>query len=181
MAVVGSSAALGACVLIDPPNTLPIVNDPAPAILTSSVEPPEGVLVKWPEEFYIPVSVLDPAQSVQWEAFEDYTSLLTISGDLPVPGNGLVEPGDGGVQYVRITDLATPLGPGCHRVAVVIAYGFSGPTQATPVSPGGAMVQWLYVPSGNPGECAGYDAGWLVDASFPPDVESDANSGKGGV
>ncbi len=178
MAVGASAAALAACVLLDPPATLPIVQESPPYIL-SGVEPPEGVLVRWPTEFVIPIYVLDSAQSVQWLAFEDYNPLATgPSGepvfDKPYP----VPPGDGGVELARITSLPAPTGPGCHTVAIVIADGFAG---WTPVASSGAIVQWLYVPSGNPGECAAYDAGWLVDATFPSDAKSDANSSDGGV
>ena len=132
LAVGAAAAALAACVLLDPPATLPIVPDLAPIILTSSVTPPEGVLVHWPDEFFIPVTVSDPAQSVKWLAFWDYSSLVDVTLSPWVAGPGPLQPGDGGVLYARIRSFGPPPGPGCHTVAIVIAYGFTGPTESTP-------------------------------------------------
>jgi hypothetical protein len=149
------SALVDACVLADPPPTLPIVAELPPAI-TDSVVPAEGLLLSWPEKFVIPVSLLDPTRMVNWIALED---------GVEVKGGKIAgaSASDGGVSTLLISSLPAPVGPGCHTVRIVVAYDFA--TNSTvPDSQGGDSAEWYYNPNGS---CAGYDAGALNDASFP--------------
>jgi hypothetical protein len=149
-------ALLSACVLADPPPTLPLVAELPPTI-TDSVVPSEGLLLRWPagDRFEIPVSLLDPSIKVHWIALVD--GAFQRTGD-----NSQDSPNDAGVSTLNVT-VSAPTGPGCHTVSIVVAYDFA--TGSTvPDSQGGDSAEWYYNPNGT---CSGYDAGALNDASFP--------------
>jgi hypothetical protein len=174
LALGASSGAVAGCVLLDPPDTLPMVSDQPPSIVNTSVNPPAGVLAIWPDTFYVPVNVYDPAQSLYWVAYID--NAITQHPGEQTPEVPAV---DGGVlRKITVRSLSQPIGPGCHTVEIVVASGFGG--SFLPAAPGGDSVQWLYTGSGNPGDCTPYDAGWLVDGTFPDSGQKDVTVHDGG-
>jgi hypothetical protein len=162
---------LSACVLADPAPSLPIVQESAPTVL-ARVPPAQVIAGDWPDRFTIDVTVLDPAESLQWLAFVDFIPDVTIESSNPnnqpvnVPASL-----DGGPIQVVVAGIPRPLGPGCHTFNVVIAPGDMndpGFTGIVPVNAAYAASQsWVYTESGNPGACAAYDAGAFVDGTFP--------------
>jgi hypothetical protein len=175
--VAACGTTVAACVLADPPPTLPVVPEGRPAIITDSVTPPVGVITSWPTAFFVPVTVLDPTQSLQWYAFEDFTS----QSQWGTPsGYGPTYPADGSTLFtVTARNVQVPVGPGCHRVAIVVAYAFG--QGYVPEAPGGDLAEWLYAPSGDRGDCAGYDAGKLADGAFPDGSLPDSTVLEGGT
>jgi hypothetical protein len=172
--------AIGACVLADPPATLPVVAESPPAIL-AGVTPPPGFLATWPDRFYIPVSVLDPAQPLKWLAYEDYNPFTSGGTALPLDKAPVTvsSEGDGGVRTIVIAVLGPPTGPGCHTIEVVVASAFDDFVATDP--PGGVVVGWTYTRSGSPGDCMPFDAGAFADGTFPDAGRGDAGALDGGI
>ena len=156
-----------ACVLVDPAPSLPVVATEPPAILDGFVTPPEGpVLTAWPSEFVLPVQVLDPSKALVWEAFEDYESLDPHLAPVAASMNGQL--GDGGaVVTLVIPQIPQPIGPGCHSLKIVVAYEF---LDNAPSLAGSDVAAWTYAGNAGAGQCLGYDAGALNDASFATDA-----------
>jgi hypothetical protein len=155
----------GSCIVADPAPTLPVVPTEPPNIELGSVVPVPGIITEWPDlstGFEIPVYVTDSSQTLQWLAYLDYDPVFPSPTVPPVQ----VPSADGNAVRVVHAVIGEPIGSGCHTVEVVIASAFEF---ATPASPGGAVVTWTYVPSGDPGQCAPY----LYDAG-PPDGGADA-------
>lgn len=165
--------AIDACVLADPAPTLPLVAQ-GPIVILNSVTPPQGILTEWPTRFVVPLYVEDPSKSVQWLAFEDYTTDVTDPLFSPPV---TVNPQDGGVQFISASSIPRPGGPGCHTLEVVIAYSFSvfAPTDPSTA----AIAKWFYESPDSPGGCAAYDAGDLTDATFPDAALPDATLADG--
>lgn len=168
------AAALGSCVLVDPPATLPVVPEEAPSV-TASTTPPEGPLLVWPRTFIIPIRLVDTSRPLVWQAFIDYDPNLPSTRNV---GSGTILSSAvnlEGVVQLQIA-LAAPVGLGCHTLTVIVAYGWSG-NGAVPDSTGGAEVVWEYRPGG---QCNGYDAGVLADASFKTVDSAPLREGGGG-
>ena len=171
----GSSAAVIACVLADPP---PIVNpapQDAPEILTLSVSPPTTHKLKTAPPcttvtdcFVVPVKV-DPNAAVKWRVFVD----LDPTG-LPTQSPAISQQDDGGVLAV-----ASDAGPSirtfsfslnqnvqfdptqCHTITFIVAYDFFPDDFSKPFPAGlGSSVTWVYEPVD---DCTAYDAGALPD------------------
>ena len=160
--IAGVTACSG-CVLADPAPTLPLVPDEPPVILVDSAIPSSQSFSVWPKTFVVPVSLVDPSKPLLWNAYEDYSFVNTVP-----TSSGSILAGDGAaVRTIYIPTLPEPLGPGCHTVEVIVAYGFGGPVGATPVAPGGAIVRWTFNRSAGLGDCTAIDAGYLEDGSFP--------------
>jgi len=176
--------ALGGCVLADPAPTLPLVSELPLSIDTTSAYPPvanPAVFVTWPDHFMIPVYETDPSQPLQWIAYEDYSPLSLVPAHQPVHVDPQPFPADldGGLVRTVVFSLLQPLGPGCHNVEIVVANSFS--PGYTPDGPGGgAAVSWTFTNGGNLTDCTTYDAGYLVDASFPDAAAPDATIVEGG-
>jgi hypothetical protein len=162
-------AALGACVLADPPATLPPVEPGPPQIVVTSVVPAsDATLVEWPnaDTFVVPVYLPDPTREVLWRAFINYS---------PVESNPVIYSNSQPANTANSESITTidvtlgdrPIGLGCFTVTIVVAYGWSTNVSApsAPDAEGGSSVTWHYAPSG--GVCLGYDAGALNDATFP--------------
>ncbi len=162
----------GGCVLADPPSTLPAVPPTAPGI--ESQEPGSLVLAAWPTRFAITVNVVDPTVILYWEAFEDYTEGAT-NPVLPSgrPAEWKPEGDAGQTRTLLISNLDSPVGPGCHTVTIVVANSF---TDHVPDPPGGVYADWIYSPGG---DCTSYDAGPLADGSFPDSAAGDAHGAAG--
>lgn len=155
--------AVSACVLADPPATLPIVAEGPPSIEADVVPSTLNVLTQWPTSggFVIPVYLIDPTKTIQWLAYTDYSAVPMAS--LPTAAVKSVGPNDGAAVRVVHAVVTEPVGPGCHTVEVIIAYSFTGFTPDPP----SAIVSWFFAPSGDPDDCSPYEAGALADATFP--------------
>ena len=173
----------GACVLADPPASLPVVAEHAPIIDTASAVPltsagGQPFLTTWPSQFVIPVEVLDPTQTLYYQAFYDYTPLTMTPQLLDFLGGGDAgSPSGGDLVLARIV-LKQPLSStvGCHVVEIVMGFGPRFSTPHTPPAGTGSTISWLYIPSGNPSSCIP-DAGFFLDGSLP--AAPDAADAKG--
>ena len=164
-----SAAAVGACILADPPPLEQIPPLVRPLIVHESVSPslsqkitsaPGGQL-----SFGVPVQV-DPDQSFKWKVFVD----RDLNGD-PLNGApqdtgaddggalGTTAP-DGDIVGVRVVDFSltsSQLNFGlCHTITIIVAQDFEPLAPAKPVDPpGGDSVTWFYEPVG---DCSYFDA-----------------------
>jgi hypothetical protein len=185
--LLGAAAAVVAiegCVLADPAPTLPLVSELPLSIDTTSAYPPvanPAVFATWPDHFMISVYETDPSQPLQWIAYEDYSPLSFVPSNQPVYRNPQLFPADldGGLVRTVVFPLQQPTGPGCHNVEIVVANSFS-PGYTPDGVGGGASVSWTFTNGGNLTDCATYDAGYLVDASFPDAATPDATIVDGG-
>jgi hypothetical protein len=149
---------VAACVLADPPASLPVTPIEAPQIEHELVVPPAtDILRAWPPEFIVPVHA-DTSASVPWRAFLDYDPLSPSTASQ----NGILDPAeadDAGLRVLR-AHIPPPADLGaCHTLEVLVALSFDGHA-VTGV--GGDSATWFYSPSGSLDGCSVYDAG-------PPD------------
>jgi hypothetical protein len=168
----GSSTAVLACILADPP---PIVN-PAPQepphILVESVTPPPGQILKTnppcsnvTDCFVVPVTV-DLNASIKYRVFSDLDTTGSGTQTAVISGSD-----DGGVlavgpeASVGVRTLSFSLQQNlnfdptqCHVITFVVAYDFFADDFSRPLPPGGDSVFWVYQPNG---DCTFYDAGAL--------------------
>jgi len=162
----GAAVALAACVLADPPATLPEVVEQPPFILTGSVVPSTSVpvLTTWPTTFVVPVYLIEPAD-LEWRAAIDYLPIQVDEVPIYAPA-GPVSASANSANGVTILGIPIPqpVGLGCSTVTIVAAYGFASSTTLAPDSRGGSSVTWRYAPNG---ECQTYDASALAAVTFP--------------
>jgi hypothetical protein len=167
-----------ACVLADPPASVPPTPLAPPEIDHELVVPPvTSILAAWPGEFDVPILVLDPSVTVEWEAFLDYDPLGNHGGQLPYVPLGEVGPGqdvdDAGERMLVANIPAPPDLTTCHTLEIIVAFGFEN---HAPNSVGGDSVTWFYSPTGSLDGCpifdfeagapdAGEDGSSPVDAS----------------
>jgi hypothetical protein len=162
----GCLAGFVACVLADPPPELPTVPQSPPRIESTAVVPPTNTVISvWPTTFIVPVDLDNPTVDFEWRAFVDFNP---NTGTFQASGTSRANGGDAGT---RIVD--TPIPPprdltSCHVVEFLVAIHFVGNAQHEFDSVGGDGVAWMYNPSGDPAGCPTFDAGSLVDGSFPP-------------
>ena len=170
----------GACVLADPPPTLPLVAEQPPQIQNALAVPPVPVIRgPWPSVFSIPVLFVDPTQTLYYEAFFDYTPLTpSYQGASFLQGADAGGPAAGNLLLVQVI-LEQPLNStvGCHVIEIVMAFGkkFS-PHDTTATIGGGSTISWAY--NYNPsGDCPLPDAGWFGDGSLPDAGDASAAGG----
>jgi hypothetical protein len=173
----GSSAALIACILADPP---PIIetHQEAPEIQTLSVSPPTNQVLKTlppctntMDCFVVPVLV-DPNAAVKWRVFSDLDPTGSPT-QFPIrqdqdDGGVLGVAGDAGAGIRNITfSLNQNLGfdpTQCHTITFIVAYDFFPDDFSKPLPPGfGSTVSWRYEPLD---DCTFYDAGVLPDGGM---------------
>jgi hypothetical protein len=172
-----------ACVLADPPASVPPTPLAPPEIDHELVVPPvTSILAAWPGEFDVPILVLDPSVTVEWEAFVDYDPLGNTNV-LPYVPPGEVGPGqdvDDAGERMLIANIPPPADlTACHTLEIIVALGFAEPH--TPNSVGGDSVTWFYSPTGSPDGCPIFDfeAGVPDAGEDSPSVE-DASADDGG-
>jgi hypothetical protein len=186
----GAATALGACILADPAPTLTSFPTGPPTILAGAT--PSGPLISvWPDEFVLPIEVVNPSENLQWIG-------LVYPGSTPPPNLQIdpdgrpvafsIGPDAGNVALLSAHLNRPPATTGCFTVQVIVAYAFNA-TQPVPLSvgdaggitSGGAVATWLFAADGNLEGCAAYDAGSLADGTFPdaspPDAPVDGGSG----
>ncbi len=178
-----SAAAVGACVLADPPPLEQIPPAVRPLIVHESVSPPLSQKITSAPggslAFGVPVQV-DPDQSFKWRVFVDRDP----NGD---PSTGAPQAGgadDGGVlgttapdgDIVGVREIDFPLTSSqvdfsvCHTITIVVAQDFEQFFPAKPVDPpGGDSVTWFYEPVG---DCSYFDAA-PPTSDAAPDVAGD--------
>ena len=160
LVLAGVTAAVGACVLVEPPADVPPPAGGPPVILQDQVVPSTTeVLESWPLEFIVPVEVPDTTVALHYQVFldGDYGSPYVRPQELdPV--------GDAGVRTIYAS-LAAPALDACHTLEIAVAYQFDG--LQVPEPPGGDSITWFYAPNGSLEGCPVYDAGPAasVDAS----------------
>jgi hypothetical protein len=158
---------LGACVLADPPATLPLVPTGPPVIQSASVVPSPNTptLVEWPGggTFVLPVLLPDPTRVVLWKAFINEAPFVSNPGSTYA---GMQPQNTANSLNITTIDapVGRPTGPGCFTVTIVVAYAWASDDPAAPDAEGGSFARWYYTPNG---ACLGYDAGALADATFP--------------
>jgi hypothetical protein len=164
-------AAVASCVIADPPPDLPALPRHHPIIVKGSVVPPYGaVLAELPSKFVVPIELIDPETSFEYEVFIDYDGTNPRQpADVAPPGPITPTPSDidGGIETIEFAIPSTALDPAaCHRIELVVALGFDFRFPHTPDANGADSIVWLYNPSGDPGSCPRYDAGG-TDGAFP--------------
>jgi hypothetical protein len=168
---VAGACALAACILADPPPDLPKLAPHAPIILNDSVTPPlNRILLEWPQEFVVPVELLDRQSSFSWRVFVNYDPPFhtEIGPFASVDAAGNPDLFDGGVTTVRFRPLQ-PDPNACNRIEFVVARSFDPQSAHTPDSLGGSSVTWFYDEGGHCPQSA-FDGS--ADGAFP-DVGSD--------
>lgn len=162
--VLGLTALSGACVLADPPPTLPITAGGPPVVLTMSVTPQGPIISEWPSDapgFVVPLTLPPGITAVYYQMFVDY------SANAAFDSAGILFAGDGGGGLLTLSIMATaPLTPGCHIVKLVIMPAVNSPPQPDTTAADEAFVTWVYDASGSPTSCAVFDAGSLNDGSL---------------
>jgi hypothetical protein len=171
-----------ACVLADPPASVPATPVVAPEIDHELVVPPvTSILTAWPAEgeFDVPILVLDPSVTVEWEAFVDYDPL---SGGQPYVAPGEVGPGqdvDDAGERLLVARIPPPADlTSCHTLEILVALGFA--ENHTPNSVGGDSVTWFYSPTGSLDGCPIFEAG-VPDAGEDASAPVDASADDGGA
>jgi hypothetical protein len=169
-----------ACELADPPASVPPTPLAPPEIDHELVVPPvTAILAAWPEEFDVPILVLDPSVTVEWEAFVDYDPL---SGGQPYVPLGEVGPGqdvDDAGERVLVAHIPPPADlTSCHTLEILVALGFD--ENHTPNSVGGDSVTWFYSPTGSLDGCPIFEAG-APDAGEDASAPADASADDGGA
>ena len=187
------AASQGACVTTPPP-VLPTESD-RPTILHDSVTPPVNQpLITWPLpplSLSVPVELNYPDERFCWVVFIDYNPYgngNTGTGPVEPPWCGVASPSDvdGGVALVSFMLEPGALDLGiCHQIEFIVALGFEGDDDHTPVQPpGGDDVIWNYVPGGGP-DCPLFQADAVASDApsealpVTPPPPSDAASASG--
>jgi hypothetical protein len=168
---VAGACALAACILADPPPDLPKVAPHAPIILNDSVTPPlNRILIQWPQEFVVPVELLDRQSSFQWRVFVNYDSAFHTDVATYGQVDAVANPDlfDGGVTSVPVV-LLQPDPNACNYIEFVVARSFDPQSAHTPDSLGGSSVTWVYDEGGH---CPQSPFDGSADGAFP-DVGSD--------
>jgi hypothetical protein len=168
----GSSAAVIACVLADPPPIVTPAPQEPPRILVESVTPPPGQVLKTSPPctnltdcFVVPVSV-DLNASIKWRVFIDLDPTGTpqqFQGNTDDGGVLAVLPDAGpGIRTLTFNPQQSPnFDPTqCHVITFIVAYDFFVDDFAKPLPPGGDSVYWFYQPNS---DCSFYDAGALPE------------------
>jgi hypothetical protein len=171
----GSSIAVLACVLADPPPIVTPEPQEPPRILVESVTPPPGQLLKTnppcsnlTDCFVVPVSV-DLNASIKYRVFVDLdttgaaTQIEAINNT--DDGGVLAVPPDAG-PGVRTLSFSLQQNPNfdptqCHVITFIVAYDFFVDDFWKPLPPGGDTIYWFYQPNN---DCTFYDAGALPEA-----------------
>jgi hypothetical protein len=174
LALVVASAPIAACVVADPPTTLPQIPERRPTILHASVFPPSGSIIStWPPDstFIVPVELSSSRSPVGYAVFIDYNPLT--------PGQGLdgvavnLDPDqtqEGLIRKLEIPITRPPL-DGCHRIEVVVGLRILAELPHSPPDPGGDIVHWIFNPAGDLAGCPTVDAGL---SPLSPDGSADA-------
>jgi hypothetical protein len=173
-AVSGLAAAgavvLGACVLVEPPAELPPLVKHRPLILHQLVSPPTTqILEDWPRfglKLDIPVEMLDPGASFDYQAFVDYDPISDRVSSLVKFGTIEPDPASevNGARSLQVTLLTQNVDTtGCHVIEVIVANQFT--ENHTPDVYGSDSVTWFYAPTGSLNDCPTYDAGVTRDAA----------------
>ena len=170
------SVVLSSCIIAEPISDLPAAAPFRPTILRGSVAPTASViLVTFPEQFYVPVELVDPSAEFKWRMFIDYDER---GEDKVASGTSSYEPGSdkSGVRVVVVQAPAPTDTTRCHVIEFVAARAFTDETGSnvdprqshTPTlgSGGGDSVTWFYSPSGDLSGCPVGDAAVKVT---PPD------------
>jgi len=166
---VGGALALGACVLAEPPTTLPTLPDLRPTIVRGSVVPTaSAVLLTWPETFIVPVELIDPRATIVYATFVDFNAVANTGFDTQASSQYEESTTNGNIRLLRIP-ISVPSSDKCHLVEIVVAKNLntsSATTAHAPLEPGGDIVSWFYNPSGDLDGCPSVDAGIMqgVDA-----------------
>jgi hypothetical protein len=176
-----------ACIAAPPPE-LPKLPAHRPTIVHGSVAPPPTqILTALPDEFLVPVELVDPSQTFHYNVFVDYDLFNNPQAVYQSPEQAADPNAANGIDLVTfsLSSTQSALDPSyCHVIEMVVANKFTSTSPHTPDSVGGDSVSWFYSPGGNPAGCPQYDAGSLADGAFP-DVQSDAlvvpdGNGEGG-
>ncbi len=149
-----------ACVLADPPASVPATPLVPPEIDHELVVPPvTSILMAWPVEgeFDVPILVLDPSSTIEWRAFIDYDPIAGSS----FVAQGEIGPGqaaDDAGERLLTAHIAPPADlNACHTLEILVAFGFD--ENHTPDSVGGDSVTWFYSPTGSLEGCPIFEAG----------------------
>ncbi len=176
-AVTAAFVALSACILADPPAGLPALPTMRPTIVHGAVVPSAArILGRLPEQFQVPVELLDPAVTFEWRVFVDYDPLAPSNAVFA--GTNEKDPLRP-LERIRTVPFGNPIATAdpslqaCHVIEFLVAYSFEGTSSHTPGSTGGDTIAWFYNPAGDLAGCPQYDAGAFADAGVPPPDAAD--------
>lgn len=160
--VLGAATVAVACVLVEPPQELPIPLPRRPLILHTSVQPPQEQPLTAATILSFRVYVdAEPSKAINYRIWVDFGS-----GNPPLQRNDATVLADltGAPRPVDFAVVPAELGePGfCHTIKLVVAYDFF-PVSNTPTTEGDE-VTWSYRPNGDNGGCISLDGGGIPDA-----------------
>ncbi len=164
------AAAVAACVLVQPPQELPVPAPRRPSIDITSLQPPARfdrpiTDIVNAGSFVVAVEA-EPVKILKWRAYVDF-------GDNPEPpvaaGEVAIDPGQNPRRTFDFLISSNQVGDlrFCHYVTLFVAYDFIDVT-GLPAQNDGDQVTWYYRPNGNSGACPATDAG-VPDAAGPVD------------
>jgi hypothetical protein len=179
--------ATAACIVTDPPGTLPRLPETRPTIVRPMVIPPASAVVGgWPKDgkFVVYVELADPTVQFDWSSFVDYNP-LTGEGLIDVDTSVYTPENADAKNRTRVLNvlIPEPSPDRCHTVEVVVALRLKAKTDPinahTPDEPGGDSVTWFVNPTGDFAGCPVLDAG-SIDAGQADGGLPDGDSGDGG-
>jgi hypothetical protein len=155
--VLAATAAIAACVLVEPPQELPVPALRRPLILQTSLQPPKDQPITDLDNLGTFVAFVDaePSKSFDYRVWVDFGS-----GDQPIDGRTVPpDPAGSGKREVDFSVQSSQVGDSrfCHTITFVVAYSFI-PVSNTPADEGD-QVTWYYRPNGNGGGCIALDGG----------------------
>lgn len=162
-----ATIALVACVLVEPPQELPVPAPRRPVIVQTSLQPPARLDQPITDLDTTLVAYVDaePTKTLNYRVWIDY------GGDQAVQNcpDGCFKPPDANGNTRRLIEIPlVPLAVGdprfCHTITLFVAYDFIEGSQ-TPAGDSD-YVTWYYRPNGNLGSCIGVEAG-VPDAAVP--------------
>ena len=164
-----TTATIAACVLVEPPQELPVPAPRRPFILHTSLQPPQDQPITDLDNLGTFIAFVDaePSKSFDYRVWVDFGS-----GDQPLQGGTIpTDPAGNGRRELDFSVLAAQVGDArfCHTITLVVAYDFIAVSN-TPLAEGD-QVTWFYRPNGNGGGCIALDGG-IPDAGV-----LDANDG----
>jgi len=167
--VLGATAvAIAACVLVEPPQELPIPLPRRPLILHTSLQPPQDKPLTNATSLPSLVAFVDaePSKAINYRVWVDFGStdspLALNNTNVPAAPSAANRRIEFAVSYAELGDARF-----CHSIKLVVAYEFF-PVSNTPTTEGDE-VTWTYRPGGDTGGCISLDGGipdaGVLDAS----------------
>lgn len=155
---------LTSCIIATAPNDYPPIEAERPTIVEASVVPSnQRVLGVFPNEFLVPVKVIDVKQEFDWRVFIDFDPLSPRIGPFAAsgrstPGQEDTDPNNDlyGIRRVRFELAVPPDVTTCHTIQLQVGANFAR-TDSRSANAGDPLqrdqITWFYSPSGDLAGC----------------------------